>query len=424
MPTFSRITVSAFVAAALTLPVVLFAQDQVNTAAPAGTVIIEQESELDVLGSWTLLQSNQESFQRTDKKLTIPNLLPGQHSFFAVPPDGTTAHIDLYLGDDIIKTADTPQISFDLKDKMTLRLVIKYSLTIFGKVGVGSDPLGMPFELMGPNGMKKTGVTPVELSPVPIGNYSVTYKPDGCPQPPAQSGLLENEGRANFMIKIVCSTFRPVETELDKKTVTTEFGGQTISFDDVATDAWYGPYISTIVSRGIMAGYTNADGMSNGKFGPGDPVTVAQLAKIAHTAMKFNEDEFMNAPLNPNARGQWFTRYFASAEERGWSIYVDGSIDPNRPVTRGEVVATLLQLLDIPVKWPKGDKFTDVVRKTPYAGAIETAAAEGIVSGSNGPDGKPTGLFHPSDPIARAEIAKILIMIREKYQTSSSSPDS
>lgn len=422
MPSSLRIPAAGFLVALLAFPVLrIAAQDAQTNDPPAGTIIIEQTSDVEAVGSWTLLQPSHESFQRTDAKMTVSNMRPGQYSFFAVAPEGTTAHAEVLLGDDAIVTAEAPQISFELQDKMTLTVKIHYSLTIYGKVGVGSDPFGILFELRGPNGMKRTGITPVEFSPSPVGNYSVTYKPKGCPQPPAQSGLLQKEDRVNFMIKIVCETFEPEITEEKATTVVTELGGKTTIFDDVPSDAWFAPYVATIVGRGIMTGYTDGAGASIGKFGPGDPVTIAQLAKIAHTAMKFSADDVTTAPVNPLARGQWFTRYIASAEERGWSVYVDGTVDPHRPAIRGEVVATLLQVLDIPVKWPQGDKFTDVLRKTPYAGAIETAAAEGIVAGSTDANGSATGLFHPADPIARAEIAKILILIREKYQGRSSS---
>lgn len=401
----------------MSLPVFLHAQDEQTVAAPSGTLLVEQKSDIEAVGKWTLLRPNHESFHRTDATLTVPDLAPGKYSFFTVPPDGTTAHIDIYLGDDVIQYADVPQISFELKDTMTLKMVVTYALTIFGKIGVGSDPLGIPFEMVGPNGMVRKGVTPVEYSPMPIGNYSVTFKPDGCKQPPQQSGMLDKEGRINFMIELACNDFRPVKEADKPKTVTMEFGGRTMTFTDIPADAWFAPYITTIVGRGIMAGYVDADGSFSGRFGPGDPVTIAQLAKIAHTAMKINKDEVMSAPLNPLARGQWFTKYIASAEERGWSVYADGTADPNRPATRGEVVATLLQTLDIPVQWPKGGMFTDVLRKTPYAGAIETAALDGIVSGNADAEGNPTGLFHPMDRMTRAEIAKILIAIRERHQT-------
>ncbi len=412
----SRLLAVGLLASLLSLPFFLHAQDEQTIVAPSGTLLVEQKSAIEAVGTWTLLRPNHESFHRTDALLSVPDLVPGKYSFFTVPPDGTTAHIEIFLDDDAIQSADTPQITFDLKDAMTLKLVVTYALTIFGKIGVGSDPLGIPFAMIGPNGMVRKGVTPTEYSPMPIGNYSVTFKPDGCPRPPAQSGILEKEGRINFMIRLTCKDFRPVKGAPKPTTVTTELGGKTMTFTDIPADAWFAPYITTIVGRGIMTGYTNADGSFSGRFGPGDPVTIAQLAKIAHTAMKLNENEVTSAPLNLLARGQWFTRYLASAEERGWSVYVDGTVDPHRPATRGEVVATLLQVLGIPVHWATSDTFTDVLRKTPYAGAIETAAAEGIVSGSANADGTPTGLFHPTDPISRAEIAKILIAIREKYQ--------
>ncbi len=368
-----------------------------------------------------MLQPNQESFQRTDKELTMPNMLPGKYTFLADAPNGTSTHIDLHLGDEILAASETPQITFDLADKMTLRVAVRYTLTISGKVGVNSIPSGVPFVLVGPDNLTKKGVTPSEFSPFPIGNYSVTFRPDGCPQPPVQSGQLQKDDRVNFKVEIVCTSFRPVKTDNAPGHISTNIGGETLTFTDVPADSWFAPYVATVTKRGVMGGYTDVNGVPTGKFGPGDPVTVAQLAKIAHTALKIDENEFMSASRNPLARGQWFTRYIASAEERGWLIYLDGTIDPHRPATRADVVTTLLQIFDVPVRWGKGTAFTDVLRKTPYSGAIETAAEEGIVSGSTDPDGKATGLFHPSDSITRAEISKILIAVYEKYQAASSS---
>ncbi len=395
-------------------PLSAVAQEE-QTAPPSGNVRIEQTSDIEAMGVWTLLKPNHESFERTDTTLDVPGLAPGQYSFFATPPQGTTTHIDLYLGDDVIKSSDTPQITFDIADKMSLRLVVKYSLTVFGKIGVSSEPPGMPFTLRGPDGFVEIGVTPVEFPKMPIGNYSVTYRPDGCPQPPDKAGLLQSEDRVDFNVQIVCKTFRPAEESTKPKTVSTQMNGKTVEFTDVPASAWFAPYVSTISNRKIMLGYVNSDGTPSGKFGPGDHVTLAQLAKVAHLLMRIDEQAVKGAPLNPLARGQWFTRYVASAEDRGWMVFADGSVDPNRAATRGEVVVTLLQALDIPMNWPTGESFTDVLRRTPYAGAIETLAAEGIVSGQMGGDGKPTGLFHPDSPITRAEIAKIVIGAYEKY---------
>ncbi len=409
------------IATALILAALPLAAQDIQNTPPAGTILVEQKSDIAAVGKWTLLMPTHESFDRTDAVLAVPNMIPGKYTFLIAPPKGTSVHIDLLLGDDIIATADSPQISFELADKMTLKILVKHTLTISGKVGVNSAPSGIPFTLRGPNELVEIGITPAEFSPYPIGNYSVTYRPEGCPQPPTQAGLLLSENRIDFNVDIVCATLRVNTTQSAGKNVSTFMGGTEVIFFDVPADSWFGPYIATVTRRGVMAGYTDAQGQSTGRFGPSDPVTIAQLAKIAHTAVKLSENDVTTAPKNPLARGQWFTRYIASAEDRGWQVFADGTVDPNRPATRGEVVTTLLQIFDIPVKWPKGNMFSDVLRSTPYAGSVETAANEKIVSGSSGPDGKPTGLFHPVDQITRAEIAKILITVYEKYQADSSS---
>lgn len=411
---FSRALLPACLLSGI-LPVTLFAQVEAP-APPAGTIIVEQYSETGIFGNWTMLQPNHESFDRTDSMLTMPDMAPGKYRFSARAPSGTTARTEVFLGDDIITVSETPQISFDLLDKMTLKLVIRYSLTISGKIGVNSDPSGMPFILRGPDGMVKEGVTPMEYIREPIGNYSVTYYPKGCLQPPAKSDTLLKDSRVDFRVKLECAGFRPAENASSSKNVTVKIPGGSLAFTDVPSDSWFGPYVKTVVNREIMAGYEDDRGQSTGKFGPADPVTVAQLSKIAHTMTGLDETLATGAPKNPAARGQWFTRYMASAEKEGWLLFIDGTVDPNRPATRAEVVGTVLQVLNIPIKWATGTVFTDVKRGTPYGWAVETAASEGIVSGQKDSSGHDTGIFHPNDPINRAEISKIIITVYEKYQ--------
>ncbi len=83
-------------------------------------------------------------------------------------------------------------------------------------------------------------------------------------------------------------------------------------------------------------------------------------------------------------------------------------------MTRGEVMETILQALDVPVKWAKGDRFSDVKRYTAHASAVETALNEGIVTGT-AEIGAELPAFHPGDPVTRAELAKIIITVHEKY---------
>ncbi len=173
------------------------------------------------------------------------------------------------------------------------------------------------------------------------------------------------------------------------------------------------------VKKGVLSGYRNEQGELTGEFGPANSVTIAELAKIAHKIGGVNEEAFAaQNPMNPLAVNMWATPFFASAEARGWTIFSEtGSfIDPARPATRGEVLVTLLQALNIPLQWQTGALFTDVSARTPYAAAVETAAKEGIVEGRKDADGKPLNLFGPTDPINRAEMAKLLVTLMTKYK--------
>ena len=52
------------------------------------------------------------------------------------------------------------------------------------------------------------------------------------------------------------------------------------TFSDVDADAWFTPYVTTAFNWNIVDGYRNTAGKLTGKFGPFDPVTRAQAAKI------------------------------------------------------------------------------------------------------------------------------------------------
>jgi hypothetical protein len=89
------------------------------------------------------------------------------------------------------------------------------------------------------------------------------------------------------------------------------------------------------------------------------------------------------------------------------------NIDVNLPATRGEVIQTILEVTGFPIL-PKGaTDFTDVPVNHPFAAAIATAEAYEIVSGDTGLDGQPLHRFRPDDNIVRAEVAKIITLVRE-----------
>ncbi|MDQ0285658.1 hypothetical protein J2Z49_000762 [Desulfofundulus luciae] len=75
---------------------------------------------------------------------------------------------------------------------------------------------------------------------------------------------------------------------------------------------------------------------------------------------------------------------------------------PNASVTRAEFAAFLLRAMSVPEQKAAGSRFKDVAAGAWYAGAVETAAAQGLVGGY------PDGTFKPNAPITREELAAMI----------------
>lgn len=200
-----------------------------------------------------------------------------------------------------------------------------------------------------------------------------------------------------------------------KGILTVEVGGKRIPFRDVPDDAWFMPYVRSVLESGIMSGYGDALGRPTGQFGPANNVTVEELSKIAVNLSGGIKTDCPATSINKTATGSWSMPYVACAEKRGWSIYSDGTVNLLATATRGQVVVTLLQAYDVVWGERSGTAFTDVTESTEFAGAIERAKADGLVSGYGDANGKPTGMFGPNDPVTRAELAKMVAGAMELY---------
>ena len=401
---------------------------------PTGQVSIEQTPVYGNLWSWTLLSTTNTSYtgSKESEALTIP---AGSYTLFFDSPKGYTTKMELFLGDTLLKTTDAPQMNFQFDGSLPLRFKVAFTLFYKGKVNVVSTPQGVPFELRGPNHIIQQGVTPQSFPDMPIGQYSVRYLPQGCAATPPRSDELKYEGRVDFSVTLKCDSMHTVEVKEVKEkdaVVITKSSSSSEGKDeqeqdvispssfaasvlgDIPAESWFTSYVNDVMRRGIMAGYKNEDGSPSNNFGPQDPLSLAQLAKIAHEIAGIDEMLTMTEPVNLSAYG-WMQRYIASAEANDWTVFYDTETDVNRPATRGEVLVTLLQALDVPLNWPKGKMFQDVNRRTPYAGAIETAAQAGIVAGTTDGSGNPTGRFEPLSSVNRAEMAKMVVQAIEEY---------
>ncbi len=399
-----------------------------------GTIVIEQKngSGAGTLGSWTMIQPDNKQRAGTGALNLLEGISAGKYTIFAHLPDGSSATMRIYRNDVSEQVLQKQQASLTLNDGDRLRIVISYTITKSGLVAVDSDPLGMTFTMKGPNNTNFSGTTPTSFFGLAEGQYQVFYDSiKGCNIPTSKSLRLEAGSRVSFTVYISCpmaDKMRERQTEQgssDKSYTTVGTGNNAIIMRDVPQDSWFAPFIATSAKYGILSGYTDKDGNATGEFGPGNNVNVAELAKAAHKIAGISTDSVARInPINTKAQGQWFSPFITSAEKLGWTIYSDATIDPTKPATRGEVLVTLLQALDIRLNWQKGNVFTDVSARTPFAGAIETAAAAKVVEGRKDANGNDLKLFGPADAINRAEFAKILSNMIEVFKTEGASSSS
>lgn len=366
----------------------------------------------EITGHWTIIRPGNERTEGDDKIFAFSELAAGNYTFTTTLPEGTSAKIDIYSHGELTETIERPQASFTITDGEDLTLKVYYSYTQIGVVAVNSVPPGLTFTMIGPNNMKMSGTTPTSYENYPIGQYAVDFDDiEGCPELPIQSDRLVKDSRITLQVEIVCDNLK--NTDLGKNDqkmlefVTVTVDGKTVVFEDVRVKDWYAPYVYNVAKSAIITGYKDRSGTPEGIFGPTDNVTIAQLAKIAHKFSGIDETKVRVPVINSRAKNQWFERFFASAEQRWWEVWRDKWLDPSRSAKRSEVIATILRAMDVRTVWPEGKTFGDVKPTDKYANAIETAAADGLVDAG--------GNFRPSDPINRAEMAKIVSKAIEIY---------
>ncbi len=199
--------------------------------------------------------------------------------------------------------------------------------------------------------------------------------------------------------------------------LTIRIGVKNIVLVDVPIREWFAPYVRYIAELKLISGYRDAEGMPTGRFGPADPVTLEQMAKVAVLAVGIDMTTCPVSAMNPTSSGSWSSSYVGCAEASRWAVFSDLSADVHRPATRQEVVMTILQAfrreLDVD---PSTLTFTDVEKTSVYAPAIAKASADAVVSGYTTATGALTGMFGPTNNVTRAEFSKIVTIALQIYK--------
>lgn len=113
-------------------------------------------------------------------------------------------------------------------------------------------------------------------------------------------------------------------------------------FLDIENSAWYSPYISTALARGLVKGY------NDGTYRPGNTISRAEFLKIAIEAAEIPVPMRARANYNNIPSDAWYTPYFAVAyEENLLTAQKGGNVAPHTPITRAEAAQVIWKLNSI-----------------------------------------------------------------------------
>lgn len=170
-----------------------------------------------------------------------------------------------------------------------------------------------------------------------------------------------------------------------------------ITFTDVPDGAWYEDAVRYVVENGLMSGY------GNGRFGPEDVLTRAQLAQILYNK------EGKPATTNYNgftdvSNSAWYAEAVAWAVNKGIVTgYGNSVFAPDDAITREQFAAMLYRYAGKPETSGTLSGFTDAGQVSSYAlSALKWAVEKGIING------KGSGILDPKGNATRAEAAAIL----------------
>lgn len=174
-----------------------------------------------------------------------------------------------------------------------------------------------------------------------------------------------------------------------------------VEFSDVPNNYWASPFILALAQRGIVTGF------SDGTFQPDQPVTRAQYAALIENIFQGqNQQEaiaFQDVPSD-----FWATPAINTAVETGFMKgYPEGTFQPDQPIPRVQVLASLVSGLKIAQPSAPADVvklYRDNEQIPPWAiPATASATAASMVVNYPAVDA-----LNPNQPTTRAEVAAIL----------------
>ncbi|WP_353885059.1 S-layer homology domain-containing protein [uncultured Bifidobacterium sp.] len=236
---------------------------------------------------------------------------------------------------------------------------------------------------------------------------------------------------SNAAIATVTGTGYVSAVKAGTATVTASAGGKSASvrvtvtdpsssqrFSDVPSGAWYASSVDWAASNGVVSGY------GDGRFGPADSVSRAQMVALLYNlAVKEGDakavsyktpksSSFSDVPVSA-----WYAKQVSWAAAYGVvSGYGNGRFGPADMVSRGQAAAMLRNFARY--RGVSGSSasasFSDVPSGAWYASSVSWVVSNGVASGYG------NGKFGPSDVASRAQAVAML----QKLDKLTASPSS
>lgn len=188
---------------------------------------------------------------------------------------------------------------------------------------------------------------------------------------------LEDTGQLNEL--------EPLQVEAEVKKPSSAIKNRSASgtfFYDVVSDSWYEDIVYQLAEMKIMSGYKNGRGEPSGFFGPYDQTTRGELIKVCLTARNITPPRSTKSyftDISPSYFGYDHINY---AVEQGWiNGYDPEHFGPDDPVTRGQAAKILSNCFNIRPFYSKPPSFTDVPLDHPFYPYIEALRIRKFVSG-------------------------------------------
>lgn len=174
-----------------------------------------------------------------------------------------------------------------------------------------------------------------------------------------------------------------------------------VRFDDVAEDAWYYSFVTTICSNGWMSG------QGSGRFNPEGQLLVSQALVLAARLYQ----DYMGAEIAA-AEGPWYVAYYNYCLEHGVIQVGEFTLaDMDRPATRFELVSVLdraaseSRTLGMVNPTLADGYIPDLAEADPNGEVVYRWYRAGILSGDEAHN------FNGTTTIRRSEVAVILCQL-------------